>query len=111
MDFVDGRYAVAVSIANSPKAFEIAGCLRKPLTSDADDEILHGILEKDADGNPENRDEDCSYDCCHGESIGAQPNENKMSDGHRERVWVAVEASKPLEMGTRGGWPFAPSLG
>ena len=39
------------------------------------------------------------------------PNENKMSDGHRERAWAAVKASKPREMGTRGGWPFAPSLG
>ena len=84
MDFVDGRYAVAISIANSPKAFEIAGCLRKPLTSDADDEILHGILEKDAGGNPENRDEDCSYDCCHGESIGSRSNEKEMSCSERE---------------------------
>jgi hypothetical protein len=38
-------------------------------------------------------------------------NENKMSDGHWKRTQVAVQASKPLEMGTRGGWPFAPSPG
>jgi hypothetical protein len=30
-----------------------------------------------------------------------------MSDGHRERAWPAVTTSKPREMGTRGGWPFA----
>jgi hypothetical protein len=39
------------------------------------------------------------------------PNEKKMSDGHRERVWAAVKTSKPLEMEARGGWPFAPSPG
>jgi len=34
-----------------------------------------------------------------------------MSGGHRERASVAVKASKPLEMWTRSGWPFAPSPG
>ena len=40
-----------------------------------------------------------------------RPNETKMSDGHRERVWAAVKASETLETRTRSRWPFAPSPG
>jgi hypothetical protein len=33
--------------------------------------------------------------------------ENKMSDGHRGRVWREVEKCERRETRTHGGWPFA----
>ena len=38
-------------------------------------------------------------------------NENKMSDGYRERTSAAVEACESCKARTRGLWPFAPSPG
>jgi len=37
------------------------------------------------------REEDCN-------ESAHRSNENKMSDGHRERAWAAVNVRKPLEM-------------
>ena len=31
-------------------------------------------------------------------SVRMRSNENKMSDGHRERTWNAGKSSKPLQM-------------
>src|SRR5881392_1709907 len=40
-----------------------------------------------------------------------RPNENKMSDGGRERASMAVEVWKSSQMWTHSGPPFAPSPG
>ena len=34
-----------------------------------------------------------------------------MSDGHEERALIGEKSSKPLELGTHNGWPFARSFG
>ena len=40
-----------------------------------------------------------------------RPNENKMSDGGRERASLGVEVWKSSESGAYSGPPFAPSHG
>jgi hypothetical protein len=34
-----------------------------------------------------------------------------MSDGHRDRAWLALERFYLPKTWTYSGWPFAPSLG